>query len=118
MIDAEERALLDASLESAIATFVNASTVDGFNPYRVTRAGIDWEVEDPDDAWSNIGYWGDHQIVYLLKLLEAHEAFHPGALARLLDRAVVGGAVEKRHRPGVGPRRGVTRPAGVVHLDR
>nr|MDJ0959797.1 hypothetical protein [Acidimicrobiia bacterium] len=50
--------------ESIVAKFVNASTIDGFNPYRVTREGIDWEVPDPDDAWSNIGYWGDHQIVY------------------------------------------------------
>jgi hypothetical protein len=73
-------------LESIVAKFLNASTVDGFNPYRVTRNGIDWEVPDPEDAWSNIGYWGDHQIVYLLRLLEASEAFHPGALHDLLDR--------------------------------
>ena len=52
-----------------ISVFLNASTADGYNPYRITRAGIDWELEDPDDPWSHIGYWGDHQIVYLLKLL-------------------------------------------------
>jgi hypothetical protein len=73
-------------LESVIAKFVNASTVDGFNPYRITREGIDWEVPEPDDAWSNIGYWGDHQIVYLLRLLEASDSFHPGALVDLLNR--------------------------------
>ena len=50
---------------------------DGFNPYRITRDGIDWEVPDPDDPWSNIGYWGDHQIVYLLRLLEATVATSP-----------------------------------------
>lgn len=53
-----------------IAKFVNASTADGYNPYRITRNGIDWEVIEPDNPWSNIGYWGDHQLIYLLKLLE------------------------------------------------
>ena len=27
-----------------ICRFLNASTADGYNPYRITRAGIDWEV--------------------------------------------------------------------------
>lgn len=72
-------------LPAVVATFVNASTVDGHNPYRISRDGIDWEVPDPDDPWSNIGYWGDHQIVYLLRLLEAWQAVEPGALAGWLD---------------------------------
>ena len=63
-----------------ISVFLNASTADGYNPYRVTRKGIDWEVDDPEDPWGGIGYWGDHQIVYLLKLLEAYERHEPGAL--------------------------------------
>ena len=71
-------------LPSVIAVFVNASTPDGFNPYRITRSGIDWEVPDPDDPWSSIGYWGDHQIVYLLRLLEASERYFPGRIAKLL----------------------------------
>jgi hypothetical protein len=75
-------------LDSVIARFVNASTVDGHNPYRVTREGIDWELSDPDDPWGNIGYWGDHQVVYLVRLLEAAERARPGGLARLLDRDV------------------------------
>ncbi len=74
-------------LTSMVAVFVNASTPDGFNPYRLTQDGIDWEVPDPDDPWSNIGYWGDHQIVYLLRLVEATNRFLPGALARMLDKA-------------------------------
>ena len=49
---------------------MNASTADGYNPYRITKQGIDWEVPEPDHPWSFIGYWGDHQIIYLLKLLE------------------------------------------------
>ena len=64
-----------------IAVFLNASTADGYNPYRISREGIDWEVLDPKNAWSHIGYWGDHQIVYLLRLLEGLERFRPGQLA-------------------------------------
>ena len=60
--------------------FLNASTADGYNPYRISRAGVDWEVPEPDNPWANIGYWGDHQIIYLLKLLETSERFHPGRL--------------------------------------
>ena len=71
-------------LESMVAGFVNASTADGYNPYRITDAGIDWEVTDPDDPWSYIGYWGDHQIVYLLRLLESLGAHAPDRLAALL----------------------------------
>lgn len=73
---------------NAVAKFVDASTVDGHNPYRISRDGIEWEVPDPEDPWSNIGYWGDHQIVYLLRLLEAWERFEPGAARAWLDRPV------------------------------
>jgi hypothetical protein len=73
-------------IENMIAKFVNASTVDGYNPYRITKEGIDWEVEEPDDPWSYIGYWGDHQIIYLLKLLELSNQFHPQRLGTLLHQ--------------------------------
>jgi len=75
-------------LPGMVAKFVNASTVDGFNPYRVTRDGIDWEVSDPDDPWSHIGYWGDHQIVYLLRLLEAMSRAIPGEIEKLSTREI------------------------------
>lgn len=76
--------------ESVIAKFLNASTIDGYNPYRITRSGIDWEVIEPDDPWSFIGYWGDHQIIYLLKLLEFSEKVHPGLLSqKLADKSYV-----------------------------
>jgi hypothetical protein len=75
-------------IESFIAKFVNASTIDGFNPYRITSHGIDWEVPQPDQPFSHIGYWGDHQIVYLLKLLELSRDFHPGRLEKLLAREI------------------------------
>ncbi len=63
-----------------IAKFLNASTFDGYNPYRITKNGFDWEVLDPHDPWSYIGYWGDHQIIYLLKLLEITENHYPQQL--------------------------------------
>jgi len=75
-------------IESYIAKFVNASTADGYNPYRVTRDGIDWEVPDPEDPWSNIGYWGDHQIIYLLKFIELSRRYHPGKLQELLTENI------------------------------
>ena len=75
-------------IESIIAKFVNASTIDGYNPYRITKEGIDWEVEEPDDPWSYIGYWGDHQIIYLQKLLELSRAFHPTRLDELLHEPI------------------------------
>jgi len=69
-----------------ICRFLNASTADGYNPYRITREGIDWEVVDPHDPWSHIGYWGDHQIIYLLKLLEILDRHDPAALPGFLTR--------------------------------
>jgi hypothetical protein len=75
-------------LESMIAKFVNASTADGYNPYRISHGGIDWEVPDPADPWSFIGYWGDHQIVYLHALLELSREHHPERLPDLLTRRI------------------------------
>lgn len=67
-----------------IAKFLNATTVDGYNPYKVTSEGIDWEVIEPENPWSNIGYWGDHQIIYLCRLLELSFAHDPSALREML----------------------------------
>ncbi len=67
-------------LPNMIYRFLNASTIDGYNPYRITREGFDWEAPEPDNPWAYIGYWGDHQIIYLLKLLELHEKFYPNQL--------------------------------------
>ena len=75
-------------VESMITKFVNASTADGYNPYRVTRDGFDWEKLDPNDPWSYIGYWGDHQIIYLLKLLELSAKYHPDRLESLLTKDI------------------------------
>ncbi len=73
-------------IESMIHKFLNATTFDGYNPYRVTKGGIDWEIIEPDDPWSYIGYWGDHQIIYLLKFLEFIENCYPQRLASYFDK--------------------------------
>ena len=73
-------------IDGMIHKFLNASTFDGYNPYRITKSGIDWEVIEPDDPWSYIGYWGDHQLIYLLKFLEFIEAYYPGRLLSFWDQ--------------------------------
>ena len=75
-------------IEGMIFKFLNATTFDGYNPYRVTKDGFDWEVSDPEDPWSYIGYWGDHQIIYLLKFLEFYKKYQPEALKGLFDDEV------------------------------
>jgi len=75
-------------VEHIIVKFANASTVDGYNPYRITKDGIDWEVPEPENPWASIGYWGDHQIIYLVKLLELSLDHHPERLGQLLERAI------------------------------
>ena len=73
-------------IEGMIFKFLNATTFDGYNPYRVTKDGFDWETIEPDDPWSYIGYWGDHQIIYLLKFLEIIEDRKPGSLESWFDQ--------------------------------
>ncbi len=75
-------------LPGMVTTFLNATTLDGYNPYRVSDQGIDWEVPEPDNPWSNIGYWSDHQVVYLTQLLELSHRFHPGEMESRLNRRV------------------------------
>jgi hypothetical protein len=71
--------------QHVVTTFVDASTVDGHNPYRISRDGIDWEVPG-EDEWSNIGYWGDHQLVYLLRLLRGWRSVDPAGAGAWLGR--------------------------------
>ncbi|TXD51932.1 MULTISPECIES: hypothetical protein [unclassified Polaribacter] len=72
-------------IESMIHKFLNATTFEGYNPYRVTKDGFDWEIIEEHDPWSYIGYWGDHQIIYLLKFLEFIEKHYPSKLAALFN---------------------------------
>lgn len=73
-------------IESMIFKFLNATTFDGYNPYRVTKDGFDWETIEEDDPWSYIGYWGDHQIIYLQKFLEIIENHYPGRLTHYFEK--------------------------------
>ncbi len=75
-------------IEGMIFKFLNASTFDGYNPYRVTKDGFDWETIEPDNPWSYIGYWGDHQVIYLLKFFEFLENYRPGHIQKLLNKNV------------------------------
>ncbi len=77
-----------AYVGSMIEAFLGAMTPDGYNPYRISRNGIDWEVIEHENPWSNIGYWGDHQVIYLLRFLEAAQANDPGLLQGQWDRAL------------------------------
>ena len=74
-------------VESMISKFVNAGTADGYNPYRISREGVEWETPEPGNPWANIGYWSDHQIIYLEKLLEISSRFHPGKLSENVNQA-------------------------------
>jgi hypothetical protein len=70
------------------AKFLNAMTPDGFNPYHISRAGVDWEIPDPDNPWAQIGYWGDHQVIYLQKLLEICSATDRASLVSSLNEKI------------------------------
>ena len=72
--------------ENLYMKFLNAMTADGFNPYRITKSGIDWEEPDPDNPWAQIGYWGDHQVIYLEKLLEFASKTDKNALLAKLNK--------------------------------
>ena len=74
--------------ESMAAKFLNATTMDGYNPYRINSDGIEWEMSDPEDPWSYIGYWNDHQIIYLLKLLEHLHNYDPSKVETLFQVSI------------------------------
>ncbi|MEO0571556.1 MAG: hypothetical protein AAF039_07600 [Bacteroidota bacterium] len=75
-------------IDGMILKFFNASTFDGYNPYRVTKGGFDWEIIEPDDPWSYIGYWGDHQIIYSLKFLEFIQDYYPERLKGYFEKEI------------------------------
>ena len=75
-------------IKNMTAKFLNAMTIDGFNPYRISREGIDWETPNPDDPWAQIGYWGDHQVIYLQKLLEVYAKLNKKQLVSELGEKI------------------------------
>jgi hypothetical protein len=105
-----------AYVGSMIGAFLGAMTPDGYNPYRIGRDGIDWETQAPDDPWSHIGYWGDHQVIYLLKLLEAAQDHDPTWLPAHWDRALFSFAdVPYRLKPHAAQ---VAEPKSTLVFDR
>ncbi|MFI3174063.1 MAG: hypothetical protein R3Y53_02535 [Bacillota bacterium] len=74
-----------AYYENMVAKFVNATTADGFNPYRLNQDGIDWEKPEPENPFAGFGYWGDHQIVYLHRLLKGLQNHFPKKLEEMLS---------------------------------
>lgn len=75
-----------AYTKSVVAIFASSMTIDGFNPYRITKSGVDWETPDPSDPWSQYGYWGDHQVIYLQKLLELLQDYDKQSLDTMLSQ--------------------------------
>ena len=75
--------------EAMVFTFLCATTMDGYNPYRISISGLEWEVPEPANPWANIGYWGDHQVIYLVKLMELSTKVHPGRLDEFLTRPIL-----------------------------
>lgn len=75
-------------IKNMSAKFLNAMTADGFNPYKVNRAGIDWEIPEPNNPWAFIGYWGDHQVIYFDKLLEFYEKTNSAELLSSLNEKI------------------------------
>jgi hypothetical protein len=77
-----------AYTSSVLLTFLGSMTPDGYNPYRISQSGVDWEVPEPENPWSSIGYWGDHQVIYLLRILELAQATQPTLISYLWNRAI------------------------------
>lgn len=77
-----------AYIKNMSAKFLNAMTIDGFNPYHISRDGLNWEIPDPDDPWAQIGYWGDHQVIYLEKLLEFWDKTNHAELMSMLNKSI------------------------------
>lgn len=75
-------------IKNMTAKFLNAMTIDGFNPYHISRKGLNWEIPNPDDPWAQIGYWGDHQVIYLEKLLEFWNKTNHQELVSLLNTEI------------------------------
>lgn len=71
--------------ENVCSVFLNAMTVEGYNPYRISRAGIDWEVPEKGNPWAQYGYWGDHQVIYLQKFLEFLSSLNKKSLQNMMN---------------------------------
>lgn len=71
--------------ENTIVKFLNCSSLDGFNPIRIDKFGMDWDDPSKIPEWAALGYFGDHQIIYLIRLIDNLKNFCPSSLERLFS---------------------------------
>ena len=74
--------------ENIVSVFLNTMTVEGYNPYRISRNELDWEVPEKGNPWAQYGYWGDHQVIYLQKLLEFLSNYDKSALISMMGEKI------------------------------
>lgn len=74
--------------ENTIVRFLNATTRDGYNSLKINKYGIAWETPEDLKEWSAPGYSSDHQIIYLVRLIERLLEFSPNAVKRLFDNNI------------------------------
>ena len=70
------------------SVFLNTMTIEGYNPYRISREGLDWEVPEEGNPWAQFGFWGDHQVIYLQKILEFLAKYNKKELLSLMNEKV------------------------------
>ncbi len=75
-------------VESIIMRFLNATTADGYNPYQMTRSKTAWIRDVKEETSRTYGYWNDHQIVYLHRLMDISSSFHPNILQGMLNKKI------------------------------
>ena len=74
--------------ENTIVKFLNSSTADGFNPLKINKYGFEWETPDGMEEWASFGYSGDHQIIYLIRLIDCLRRFNPDRLNTLFENDI------------------------------
>lgn len=74
--------------QNIVSVFLDTMTVEGYNPYRICRDELDWEVPEKGNPWAQYGYWGDHQVIYLQKLLEFLANYDKKALLSMMSEKI------------------------------
>lgn len=74
--------------ENAVVKFLNSSTADGFNPLRINKFSFEFETPAGTDEWGSLGYSGDHQLIYLIRLIECFRKFDPDGINRLFKNDI------------------------------
>ncbi|MEE1315323.1 MAG: hypothetical protein UHS49_06120, partial [Faecalimonas sp.] len=74
--------------ENAIVKFMNNSTADAFNPLKIDKYGFEWETPADMAAFTSFGYSSDHQIIYLIRMVEWFRRFWPERVSSLFERDI------------------------------